>query len=103
MTPMTMAPIVPTMVPLTRPSSTGVWIMISKALAKSQRGFVTNELIIIAMRIRMTTSATHRPGCGTGRASMRPGRSIGARGRHGLTAKSSIAPASTAYFLRAAS
>ena len=106
--PMTIAPSVPMIVPFQRPSSTGVCCMISNALGKFHRSFVTNELIIIATRTMMTTSATHRPGWGTGRAWMMPGRSavsVSGRGghRHGLTAKLSIPPASTAYFLRAAS
>src|SRR5262245_29458319 len=73
--PIAIAPIVPMMVPFTRPSSTGVWFMIWRATGKFHFSLVTNELIIIATRITMTTRATHRHGWGTGRALIRPGRS----------------------------
>ena len=49
---------------LPEPSSTGVCCMISRALGKFHRSFVRNELIIIAMRTRMTARATQRPGGG---------------------------------------
>ena len=59
---MIMAPIVPKIVPLTRPSSTGVWIITWKATGKFHLGLVTNELIIIATTTAMTARATHRHG-----------------------------------------
>ncbi len=74
--PMTIEPMVPMMVPFQSPSITGVCCMISRALAKFQRGFVTNELMSMARTTRITTSATQRPGCRTGLAEMTPGRSV---------------------------
>ncbi len=59
---------VPKMVPIHRPSITGVCCMIWKAYAQSQRGLVTNELTIIANRTARITIATQRHGCRTGRA-----------------------------------
>ena len=56
---------------------TGFWIMISAALPKSHLLLVTNELTIMATMTAMAATATHRQGCRTGRASMRPGRSVG--------------------------
>ena len=49
--------------------------MISNANGKFHFSLVTNELMIIATTIAMRTTATQRPGCRTGRASMAPGRS----------------------------
>src|SRR5688500_1912159 len=73
--PSTIAPTVPKIVPFHRPSMTGVCCMISNANGKFQRSLVTNELMTIATTIAMRTTATQRPGCRTGRASMAPGRS----------------------------
>jgi hypothetical protein len=75
-TPMIMAPTVPMIVPFHRPSRTGVWFMIWKAKPQSHRLLVMNELSIIATTMAMSANATHRHGCRTGRASMRPGRSV---------------------------
>jgi len=75
---MIMAPTVPMIVPFHRPSRTGVWFMIWMAKPQSHRLLVMNELSIIATTTPMRANATHRHGCRTGRASIRPGRSAGA-------------------------
>src|SRR5450631_2918878 len=75
-TPMIMAPTVPRIVPLIRPFRTGDWTMIWAARLKSHLPLVTNELTIMAMMTAMIATATQRHGCRTGRASMRPGRSV---------------------------
>src|SRR6187402_1185333 len=75
--PRIIAPTVPKIVPFHRPSMTGVCCMISNANGKFHFSLVTNELMIIATTIAMMTTATQRPGCRTGRASMAPGRSCG--------------------------
>jgi len=72
---MIIAPTVPTIVPFQRPSRTGLWFMTWNAKPQSQRLLVMNELSIIATTIAMSANTTHRQGCLTGRASMRPGRS----------------------------
>ncbi len=49
--------------------------MISKANGKFHLSFVRNELMIMATTTAIAAIATQRQGCGTGRASMGPGRS----------------------------
>ncbi|WP_284283665.1 hypothetical protein [Arsenicicoccus piscis] len=74
-TPRIIAPMVPTMVPSSRPLSTGLKFITCSAKPKSHFGFVTNELISMATSTAISASATHRHGCGTGRAWIGPGRS----------------------------
>ena len=43
----------------------------------SKAGLVKNRFAIMAVRTAITAMATQRKGCRTGRASIRPGRSVG--------------------------
>ena len=43
----------------------------------SKAGLVTNRFAIMAVRTAITAMATQRKGCRTGRALIRPGRSVG--------------------------
>ncbi len=61
---------------------------------QSNAGLVSIMLTNIAASTRMIAMATHRPGCRTGTAWIRPGPVVVLHGGQGLTAKLGIAPAS---------